>query len=113
MLTSGWGDALSTSGDGATFAGGTWLKGALREPIGIYFSLNVTLEAYTASVESTVVTEGTVATVSDLYGPKIALTVGADGKARARTWNVFTPACGPRPSSPPKPSTTAPNTTRC
>ena len=90
MTVSGAGDALSNSGDGVTFAGGTWLKAALRAAVGTYLSPNVTLEAV-ASVDSGTVTEGTVATVSDAYGPKIALTVGADGKARARTWNVFTP----------------------
>jgi hypothetical protein len=90
MVISGSGDALSMSNDGATFAGGTWLKGALRGSIGTYLSPNVTLEA-TVTVDPATVTEGTVATISDVYGAKIALTVGADGKARARTWNVFTP----------------------
>lgn len=90
MVISGSGDALSMSNDGATFAGGTWLKGALRGPIGTYLSPNVTLEA-TVTVDSATATEGTAATISGGYGPTLVLTVGADGKPRARTWDVFTP----------------------
>lgn len=90
MVISGSGDALSMSNDGATFAGGTWLKGALRGPIGTYLSPNVTLEA-TVTVDSATATEGTAATISGGYGPTLVLTVGADGKPRVRTWDVFTP----------------------
>lgn len=90
MVISGSGDALSMSNDGATFAGGTWLKGALRGPIGTYLSPNVTLEA-TVTVDSATATEGTAATISGGYGPTLVLTVGADGKPRVRTWDVFIP----------------------
>ena len=91
MTLSGSGDALSTSGDaGVTFAGGMWLKGLLATPVGTFFSPNVTLEA-AVTVDPATVTEGTAATISGGYGPTLVLTVGADGKPRARTWDVFTP----------------------
>jgi hypothetical protein len=91
MVLSGSGDALSMSGDaGVTFAGGTWLKGLLATPVGTFFSPSVTLEA-AVTVDPATVTEGTVATIPSGYGPSLVLTVGADGKPRARTWNVFTP----------------------
>ena len=91
MTLSGSGDALSMSGDaGVTFAGGMWLKGLLATPVGTLFSPNVTLEAV-VTVDPATVTEGTVATITGGYGPALVITVGADGKPRARTWNVFTP----------------------
>jgi len=91
MTLSGSGDALSMSGGaGVTFAGGMWLKGLLATPVGTFFSPSVTLEA-AVTVDPATVTEGTVATVSGGYGPSLVITVGADGKPRARTWNVFTP----------------------
>jgi len=91
MTLSGSGDALSMSGDaGVTFAGGMWLKGLLATPVGTFFSPNVTLEA-AVTVDPATVTEGTVATITSGYGPSLVITVGADGKPRARTWNVFTP----------------------
>ena len=89
MTLSGSGDALSMSGDaGVTFAGGMWLKGLLATPVGTLFSPNVTLEAV-VTVDPATVTEGTVATITGGYGPALVITVGADGKPRARTWNVF------------------------
>jgi hypothetical protein len=91
MVISGSGDALSMSGDaGVTFAAGTWLKGLLATPVGTFFSPSVTLEA-AVTVDPATVTEGTVATTSSGYGPSLVLTVGADGKPRARTWDVFRP----------------------
>ena len=91
MVISGSGDALSMSGDaGVTFAAGTWLKGLLASPVDTFYSTGVTLEA-TVTVDPATVTEGTVATTSGGYGPQLVLTVGADGKPRARTWNVFVP----------------------
>jgi len=91
MVISGSGDALSMSGDaGVTFAAGTWLKGLLASPVDTFYSTGVTLEA-TVTVDPATVTEGTVATTSGGYGPQLVLTVGADGKPRARTWDVFTP----------------------
>lgn len=91
MVAVGAGSAPSTSsGSGTAFTGGQWLKGALSKQIGGFLSVGVTLEA-TATIDPATVTEGTVATVGGAYGPSLVLTVGADGKARARTWNVFTP----------------------
>ena len=91
MTLSGSGDALSMSGDaGVTFAGGIWLKGLLASPVDTFYSTGVTLEA-SVTVDPATVTEGTVATTTSGYGPQLVLTVGADGKPRARTWNVFTP----------------------
>ena len=91
MTLSGSGDALSMSGDaGVTFAGGMWLKAKPSQAVGNYYYPSTTLEA-AVTVDPATVTEGTVATVSGGYGPSLVITVGADGKPRARTWNVFTP----------------------
>lgn len=93
MTAMGTGSAPSTTSDpirGATFSGEQWLKGTLSKQIGGYLSTGVTLEAAVV-VEAATVTEGTVATISGQYGPTLVITVGADGKPRARTWDVFQP----------------------
>ena len=95
MVTTGTGTVPSSSGSdqlrGATFSdAGAWYKAVLSSPVGTFLFPRVTLEAGVA-VEPTVVAEGTVATISGQYGPTLVITVGADGKPRARTWDVFTP----------------------
>ena len=64
------------------------MTAALAAQAGGYLSSGVTLEA---AVRTVAATEGTVITASGNFGPSLVLTIGADGKPRARTWNVFTP----------------------
>jgi hypothetical protein len=95
MVVTGTGSAPSSSGGnqlrGATFSDtGAWYKAVLASPVGGFLTTGATLEAGVV-VDATVVTEGTVATISGQYGPTLVLTVGADGKPRARTWDVFIP----------------------
>ena len=91
MVNTGPSDGATpgTGTDGTEFTGGMWLIGTLAAPVGgIAVSSGVTFEA---AVSTTATTEGTVGTLSNPYGPTISLTVNADGKPRARVWNVFNP----------------------
>jgi hypothetical protein len=80
--------AASTTALGTTFATGQYYAAAIASNVGGFFSTGVVLEA---AVRTTSVTEGAVAAAAGGFGPGLVLSVDADGKPRARCWNVFTP----------------------
>lgn len=80
--------AGSTTATGVTFAAGQYYAALLGAPAGGTFSDGLVLEAAVRTVSTT---EGAIVTAASGYGPQLVISMNADGKPRARRWNVFDP----------------------